>query len=205
MAGATGLILSFLAGVMVGRGVDSVAGEVQAARTVQEDRIVAEETPKPVKPATEDLTYAQRLEGDMVEDTLERPAAGAAAKPPKPFSKIPPPQTARTPRRHRPACATKRSSTRSSSRGERNRPRAFALSCSSNDMSAASIPVVRLPAWARKGSPLSPEARPLRVLLRDQQLTTVCEEARCPNLGECFARGTATFMLLGDRCTRRCG
>jgi lipoyl synthase len=72
-------------------------------------------------------------------------------------------------------------------------------------MSAASIPVVRLPEWARKGSPLAPEARPLRVLLRDQRLTTVCEEARCPNLGECFARGTATFMLLGDRCTRRCG
>jgi cell division septation protein DedD len=94
MAGATGLILSFLAGVMVGRGVDSVSGEVQAARTVQEDRIVAEETPKPVKPATEDLTYAQRLEGDKVEDTLERPAAGAAAKPPKPFSKVAPPKTA---------------------------------------------------------------------------------------------------------------
>jgi DedD protein len=89
MAGATGLILSFLAGVMVGRGVDSVAGEVQAARTVQEDRIVAEETPKPVKPATEDLTYAQRLEGDKVEDTLERPAA-TTTRPPKPFSKIPP-------------------------------------------------------------------------------------------------------------------
>ena len=65
--------------------------------------------------------------------------------------------------------------------------------------------VARLPEWARKGSPLAPEARPLRVLLRDQRLTTVCEEARCPNLGECFARGTATFMLLGDRCTRRCG
>jgi cell division protein FtsN len=90
MAGATGLILSFLAGVMVGRGVDSVAGEVQAARTVQEDRIVAEETPRPVKPATEDLTYAQRLEGDKVEDTLEKPAAAPAAKPAKPFSKIPP-------------------------------------------------------------------------------------------------------------------
>jgi cell division protein FtsN len=90
MAGATGLILSFLAGVMVGRGVDSVAGEVQAARTVQEDRIVAEETPRPVKPATEDLTYAQRLEGDKVEDTLERPAAAPAARPAKPFSKIPP-------------------------------------------------------------------------------------------------------------------
>src|SRR5262245_16078102 len=45
----------------------------------------------------------------------------------------------------------------------------------------------------------------MRVLLRDQGLTTVCEEARCPNLGECFSRGTATFMLLGDLCTRRCG
>jgi lipoic acid synthetase len=62
----------------------------------------------------------------------------------------------------------------------------------------------RLPVWARKGSPLAAGARELRVLLRDQELTTVCEEARCPNLGECFSRGTATFMLLGDRCTRRC-
>src|SRR4029079_12149763 len=61
------------------------------------------------------------------------------------------------------------------------------------------------PGWARKGSPLAPRARPLRVLLREQQLVTVCEEARCPNLADCFARGTATFMLLGDRCTRRCG
>jgi lipoic acid synthetase len=45
----------------------------------------------------------------------------------------------------------------------------------------------------------------VRVLLREKSLHTVCEEARCPNLGECFTRGTATFMLLGDRCTRRCG
>jgi len=45
----------------------------------------------------------------------------------------------------------------------------------------------------------------VRVLLRAGGLHTVCEEARCPNLGECFSRGTATFMLLGDRCTRRCG
>ena len=44
----------------------------------------------------------------------------------------------------------------------------------------------------------------MRVLLREQSLHTVCEEARCPNLGECFSRGTATFLLLGDRCTRRC-
>jgi lipoic acid synthetase len=42
------------------------------------------------------------------------------------------------------------------------------------------------------------------VLLRSGSLNTVCEEARCPNLGECFTRGTATFLLLGDRCTRRC-
>jgi lipoic acid synthetase len=63
----------------------------------------------------------------------------------------------------------------------------------------------RLPPWARKGDPLAPAAHGLRVLLREQRLNTVCEEARCPNLSECFTRGTATFMLLGDRCTRRCG
>ncbi len=69
----------------------------------------------------------------------------------------------------------------------------------------ALVPPTRLPAWARKGSPLRPEARELKLLLREGRLNTVCEEARCPNLGECFARGTATFMLAGDRCTRRCG
>lgn len=62
----------------------------------------------------------------------------------------------------------------------------------------------RLPEWVRKTSPLAPGARGVRVLLREKSLNTVCEEARCPNLGECFSRGTATFMLLGDRCTRRC-
>jgi lipoyl synthase len=65
-------------------------------------------------------------------------------------------------------------------------------------------PLLRLPVWARKGDPLSPAAHPVRALLREQKLVTVCEEARCPNLSECFTRGTATFMLLGDRCTRRC-
>jgi len=69
---------------------------------------------------------------------------------------------------------------------------------------ARDVAPVRLPEWARKGSPLAAEARDLRVLLREGRLNTVCEEARCPNLGECFSRGTATFMLLGDRCTRRC-
>lgn len=70
---------------------------------------------------------------------------------------------------------------------------------------SASPAAVRLPDWARKGSPLARGARDVRVLLREGRLNTVCEEARCPNLGECFSRGTATFMLLGDRCTRRCG
>ena len=70
---------------------------------------------------------------------------------------------------------------------------------------SASPAAARLPDWARKGSPLARGARDVRVLLREGQLNTVCEEARCPNLGECFSRGTATFMLLGDRCTRRCG
>jgi lipoic acid synthetase len=70
---------------------------------------------------------------------------------------------------------------------------------------AADASALRLPPWARKGSPLAPGARGMRVLLREGSLHTVCEEARCPNLGECFSRGTATFMLLGDRCTRRCG
>jgi lipoic acid synthetase len=68
---------------------------------------------------------------------------------------------------------------------------------------AAASPA-RLPEWARKSGPLARGARGVRVLLRESSLHTVCEEARCPNLGECFTRGTATFLLLGDRCTRRC-
>jgi cell division septation protein DedD len=78
LAGATGLILSFLAGVMVGRGVDQSAGEVQAARPVAEERVVTEETPKPVPPAAEDLTYAQRLESDKTDDGLEKAKGGTS-------------------------------------------------------------------------------------------------------------------------------
>jgi len=72
------------------------------------------------------------------------------------------------------------------------------------ELPRADVATARLPAWARQTSPLAPGARAMRVLLRASTLNTVCEEARCPNLGECFSRGTATFMLLGDRCTRRC-
>jgi lipoic acid synthetase len=71
-------------------------------------------------------------------------------------------------------------------------------------LESPSSPPGRLPPWARKGDPLARGAHGLRTLLREQSLNTVCEEARCPNLGECFSRGTATFMILGDSCTRRC-
>ena len=63
---------------------------------------------------------------------------------------------------------------------------------------------LKMPAWIRAKSPNSPEVAALKAVLREQKLHTVCEEASCPNLGECFKHGTATFMILGDLCTRRC-
>jgi lipoic acid synthetase len=63
---------------------------------------------------------------------------------------------------------------------------------------------LRKPSWIRAKSPFHPNVKKLKSVLRDQQLHTVCEEAACPNLGECFGKGTATFMIMGDICTRRC-
>jgi lipoic acid synthetase len=63
---------------------------------------------------------------------------------------------------------------------------------------------LKMPPWIRAKSPNSPEVIALKAILREQKLHTVCEEASCPNLGECFKHGTATFMILGDLCTRRC-
>ena len=60
------------------------------------------------------------------------------------------------------------------------------------------------PAWLRRKLPTGPEYERIRHLIRDHHLTTVCQEAMCPNQFECFARGAATFMLLGERCTRNC-
>jgi lipoic acid synthetase len=65
-------------------------------------------------------------------------------------------------------------------------------------------PRLKMPGWIRAKSPNSPEVLRLKEVLREKKLHTVCEEASCPNLGECFAHGTATFMILGDLCTRRC-
>jgi lipoic acid synthetase len=64
--------------------------------------------------------------------------------------------------------------------------------------------IQRKPAWIRAKAPTDPEVLQLKALLREHKLHTVCEEASCPNLGECFAHGTATFMIMGDLCTRRC-
>ena len=62
----------------------------------------------------------------------------------------------------------------------------------------------RKPAWIRARSAADPAVARLKEVLRDNRLHTVCEEASCPNIGECFAGGTATFMIMGDICTRRC-
>lgn len=60
------------------------------------------------------------------------------------------------------------------------------------------------PDWIRVRMPISPEVARIKKLLRENKLSSVCEEAQCPNLGECFHNGTATFMIMGDICTRRC-
>lgn len=64
--------------------------------------------------------------------------------------------------------------------------------------------ILRKPEWIRVKAPATPEVLRLKKVLRTQSLHTVCEEAACPNLGECFSKGTATFMILGNVCTRRC-
>jgi len=69
---------------------------------------------------------------------------------------------------------------------------------------STSLPV-RAPDWIREKRLRLSDLHPVKNLMRSQSLSTVCEEARCPNRGECFARGTATFLLLGDVCTRACG
>lgn len=68
-------------------------------------------------------------------------------------------------------------------------------------MSATALPK---PPWLRAVDPATPAVHALQRLLRESELTTVCEEAACPNIGECFSRGTATFMIMGAVCTRRC-
>ena len=63
---------------------------------------------------------------------------------------------------------------------------------------------LRKPEWIRVRPGGGAEYREVRRILREHRLHTVCEEASCPNIGECFGKGTATFMIMGDKCTRRC-
>jgi lipoyl synthase len=64
--------------------------------------------------------------------------------------------------------------------------------------------ILRKPKWIRAEFTGTREVQRLKAILRENKLHTVCEEANCPNLGECFKAGTATFMIMGDICTRRC-
>src|ERR671936_2811395 len=81
------------------------------------------------------------------------------------------------------------------------RPRSFGRSRANE-----AVPIdLRRPEWLKVRFPAGPSYENLRRLMRSKTLHTVCEEARCPNIGECWGAGTATFMILGDICTRSCG
>jgi lipoic acid synthetase len=71
-------------------------------------------------------------------------------------------------------------------------------------LTPAAGPRIPKPDWLKVRAPGSPSYLRLKGLMRDLHLHTVCEEARCPNIGECWNHGTATFMILGDVCTRSC-
>ena len=79
------------------------------------------------------------------------------------------------------------------------------LNSSGVDTSSAVSLTARKPAWLRVKADMGEDFRSLRKTLRDLDLVTVCEEAGCPNIHECWNEGTATFMILGERCTRACG
>jgi len=64
---------------------------------------------------------------------------------------------------------------------------------------------LRRPDWIRVRAPSGETYEQLQSLMRSKALHTVCEEAMCPNMGECWGSGTATFLMLGDVCTRTCG
>src|SRR5437870_11757063 len=76
---------------------------------------------------------------------------------------------------------------------------------SSPRQEVAPVPRPRLPEWLRIKLPTSESFGRTRALLDELELHTVCESAKCPNHWECWSKGTATFMIAGDRCTRACG
>lgn len=72
-------------------------------------------------------------------------------------------------------------------------------------MEGRQTPRERKPPWLKVRFPGGPNYIKLKAILREERLNTVCQEAHCPNVGECWEAGTATFMILGDTCTRACG
>ena len=85
--------------------------------------------------------------------------------------------------------------------GEVERPRSRGRSAANER-----VPIDRArPDWLKVRLPMGPQVEELRRLMRSKSLHTVCEEAHCPNMAECWGAGTATFMILGDTCTRACG
>jgi lipoyl synthase len=85
--------------------------------------------------------------------------------------------------------------------GEVERPRSRGRSAANER-----VPIdLARPEWLKVRLPMGPQVEELRRLMRSKSLHTVCEEARCPNMAECWGAGTATFMILGDTCTRSCG
>lgn len=94
---------------------------------------------------------------------------------------------------------------------ELKRPSKIAGVKETSEQKIARIPIkivpqapMRKPEWIRMKVPDSARFQEIKQVLRENKLHTVCEEASCPNIGECFSGGTATFMILGDICTRRC-
>jgi len=85
-------------------------------------------------------------------------------------------------------------------KGEGKTSRVFAK----YEINPIAAPPLKKPDWIRVRAGGSPRFYEIKRILREHNLHTVCEEASCPNIGECFGKGTATFMIMGDICTRRC-
>jgi lipoic acid synthetase len=85
-------------------------------------------------------------------------------------------------------------------------PRSWATieNSATNAADAPAEPLLRLPEWVRRTVLNTEENRTTRLVLKEQRLNTICESGRCPNKGECWARGTATYLLMGPLCTRTC-
>jgi lipoic acid synthetase len=123
-------------------------------------------------------------------DALRVPGAQRSSRPPQPLRAPLAPRTARAPRTH---------ATRS-----RANPGGIVdvLEILGPDVQPHRV---RKPPWFKVPAPGGAKYRELKALIDGENLHTVCQEAACPNIGECWQRGTATFMILGDTCTRRCG